>query len=218
MLAPIQDPPNLEVQAPVNLIYTKRFYLKDLYSVDVLDVVRVLNGMLNSQQQLWPIQKGPRVQFQFTESDSDASSKVSLTWQITGMSHRAKLITGFYDCTFPIKCTDSLEGIISAPSVPYNYHGNKLYLMSNQGNVIQSCNVQSPGVLLRINEFLMATLPVLIKPKKEERDVVIGDGTSLRQFDIKLVDRWYEPVILLNPMIVTIKMKPILLDNPCYGS
>jgi hypothetical protein len=114
-----------------------------------------------------------------------------------------------------MKSTVELGAIIS-PSVPYTYHGNKLYLMSHQGNVIQSCNVQSPGVLLRINEFLMSTLPVLIKPKKEERDVVIGDGTSLRQFDIKLVDRWYEPVILLNPMIVTIKMKPILLDNVYY--
>jgi hypothetical protein len=133
-------------------------------------------------------------------------------FEIVGMSHRAKLITGFYDAQFPIAC-DPLTMKIKAPSAPYVYHGNKLYLISNQGNAIHSSNIQHPGVLLRINEFLMSTLPVLIKPREDERDVMIGDGYSLREIELKLVDRWYEPIKIRNPMVVTIKMEPIMEEQ-----
>jgi hypothetical protein len=122
-----------------------------------------------------------------------------------------KLITGFYDTTFPVLSDD--YDTIDSPSVPYVYHGNKLYLVSNQGVGIHSSNVQHPSVLFRINEFLMSTLPVLIKPREDERDVVIGDGGSLREIELKLVDRWYEPIKIRNPMVVTIKMEPIMEET-----
>jgi hypothetical protein len=35
--------------------------------------------------------------------------------------------------------------------------------------------------------------------------------------DLQLVDKWFQPVKLLNPMIVTIKMKPIMEEQICYG-
>jgi hypothetical protein len=92
-----------------------------------------------------------------------------------------------------------------------------MYLVSKQGNAIHSANVQHPGVLLRINEFLMSTLPVIIKPREDDRDIVIGDGSSMREIELQLVDRWFEPVKIMNPMIVTIKMEPIMEEQVWYG-
>jgi hypothetical protein len=92
-----------------------------------------------------------------------------------------------------------------------------MYLVSNQGSAIHSANVQHPSVLFRINEFLLPTLPVLIKPREEERDYQITDGSSMREIELKLVDRWFEPILLRNPMVVTIKMEPIMEEQVWYG-
>jgi hypothetical protein len=136
-------------------------------------------------------------------------------FRISNMSHRVKLLTGFYDVKFPYPSNFVTEVI--SPSAPFNYHGNKLYLVSNQGNVIHSGNTQHPSVLFRINEFLMSTLPILIKPREDERDIVIADGSSMREIELKLVDRWFEPVKIKNPMVVTIKMEPIMEEQVWYG-
>jgi hypothetical protein len=130
------------------------------------------------------------------------------------MSHHAKLVLGFYDVILPM--TDFYV-YFSSRSAPYTSLGNKLYLVSDQGNVIQSSNIQKPTVIFRINEFIVATYPILIKPRKDERDVIIADGTNFHELHLKLVDRWNEPVFLSSPMLVTIKMKPIMEDVVNYG-
>jgi hypothetical protein len=197
-----------EPKAPLQVTHElEKFYLQNLMNVEVMDVARVLSNMaINDEYQLFVAQNGPLLSFMFV----DRSEGTNIPFVIRDMSHRAKLLTGFYDTKLPI-ISESFT--IESPSVPYVYHGNKLYLVSNQGNAIHSSNVQFPSVLFRINEFLMSTLPVLIKPREEERDVVIGDGGSLREIELKLVDRWYEPVKIRNPMIVTIKMEPIMEEQ-----
>jgi hypothetical protein len=191
---------------------TKKFYFKELYAVDAMEVASVLNKLLEDvdEPKLKFAQDGPMLLITLVQSTE------CLDFKIIGMSHRAQLITGLYDVSLPLDCIFS-DSTVHAPSVPYIYYGNKLYLTSDQGNVIKSSNVQCPTVIFRINEFLMSTLPILIKPRKEERDVVIADGTNFHEIRVKLVDRWQQPVILKSPMIVTIKMKPMLLDTPAFG-
>jgi hypothetical protein len=63
----------------------------------------------------------------------------------------------------------------------------------------------------------MANMPIVQKPLKEERDEIIADGSSLRQFKITLTDRWLQPVKIKAPLVVTIKMQPIHEDVPTYG-
>jgi hypothetical protein len=192
---------------------TELFMLHNLMSCDVMDVATTLSamtmndGVLNMNG-LKFVQDGTLLKIAMYYEGA------FVFFKITRMSHRAKIITGFYDADFS---TFERELYVYSPSAPYVYHGNKLYLTSDQGNVIKSCNIQSPTVILRINEFMMSGLPLLIKPRAEDRDVIIADGTNFHQISVKLVDRWYQPVILKSPMIVTIKMKPVLLDTPAFG-
>jgi hypothetical protein len=140
---------------------------------------------------------------------------VTVPLRFLDMSHRASLVMGFYDTPLPYPPSPAVK--IISPSAPYACYGNMLYLTSKQGNSIHSANVQHPAVIFRIHEYLKYNMVLLCKPKKEERDEVIADPGALRQIDLSLVDRWFQPVKILNPMIVTIKMEPIMEEQIWYG-
>jgi hypothetical protein len=205
---------SIEVQwTESGVTFTQKFDFPELWACDAMEVASVLNKLLagTAEPKLVFRQEGPIVSMSLEEGTT------RYDFQITGISHRLQLITGLYDMTLPLDSKIATYPVITALSAPYIYYGNKLYLTSDQGNVIKSCNIQSPTVILRINEFMMSTLPILIKPRKEDRDVVIADGTNFHEISVQLVDRWYHPVSLRSPMIVTIKMKPVLLDTVAFG-
>jgi hypothetical protein len=148
-------------------------------------------------------------------ADGTSPPPVTVPFHFLDMSHRASLVMGFYDTPLPYP-SGPVPKIIS-PSAPYACYGNMLYLTSKQGNCIHSANVQHPAVIFRIHEYLKFNMVLLCKPRKEERDEVIADPGALRQIDLQLVDRWFQPVKILNPMIVTIKMEPIMEEQIWYG-
>jgi hypothetical protein len=212
-----------------NPIKPKRYNLKDVTEGNVKNLSTLLRGLLQGQMledttyHMDVIESDlmrPILEFSFvssTTTDPNVEPDTdTLPFRFTNMSHRAKLVTGFYDTEFPYPAT-GFENKVKSPSAPFGCYGNLLYLTSKQANQIHSANVQHPGVLLRIHEFFKYNLQLIVKPRKEDRDIVIGDGTSLRQIDIQLVDRWFQPVKLLNPMVVTIKMKPIMEEQVFYG-
>jgi hypothetical protein len=151
------------------------------------------------------------LEFSFTVNNSP------VPFAFRNMSHRARLVTGFYDFDFSHPNNEELKLAQPSPSAPLPHFGNLLYLVSNNGNVIHSTNCQNPSVIYRIQTPLSANMPILIKPLKEERDEVIADGTSLRNLKLTLTDRWLEPVKIKCPLVVTIKMQPIKEDVPTYG-
>ena len=132
-------------------------------------------------------------------------------FQLTGASHRVKLILGLYHMKFPIKSDEN--NFIIADSTPILNYGNVLYLKSLQGNSVgmihDSANVYAPCIY-RINTFLKSGLP-LISEKKGDK--IIVNAEAAKTIKMQLVDFMYEPVILKSPMFITLKIKMHELNN-----
>jgi hypothetical protein len=127
------------------------------------------------------------------------------------MTHRIKLLTGFYDKIFD----PYFEQTIHAPSCPLTYFGNHFYIMSKQGKGIQNSLMGSPNVIFRMNGFLKENTPLIVKSvRKWERDEIVCDRDSLTEFDLQLVDRWYVPLKIKRPVLITIKMCPLPEEYP----
>jgi hypothetical protein len=141
----------------------------------------------------------------------------TVPFRFNDMSHRARLVTGYYHYDFNNPENAEAEMQQTAPSAPLAHFGNMLYLVSNNENVIHSSNCQNPSVIYRIQQTFIPNQLILQKPLKEERDEVIADGSSLRQLKLTLTDRWLQPVKIKCPLVVTIKMQPIKEDVPTYG-
>jgi hypothetical protein len=135
------------------------------------------------------------------------------------MSGNFQIFTGFYDNDpkGPPSKDDVFEKEVLGKGYPMPFFGRALYLASAEGNVIHSAFSQHPSVICRINEYIRDGMPLIVKPLKEQRDEVIADATSLRKIELELVNRWMQPVRLQNPMIVTIKMRPVHEDVVTYG-
>jgi hypothetical protein len=197
---------------------TFRVELNDTLCKEQSTIIPLMNTMMKTQT------FGSKANYlEFTSADKtyndflklELGGTAGLTFRVVRMTPNVKIFTGFYDNppSEPHKYYASLD----AASVPMPYFGRAFYLKSCEGNVIHSAYVQNPSVLFRINEFIKEGIPLIVKPYKDQRDDVIADGTSLRKIELELVNRWMQPVRLQNPMIVTIKMEPILEDVVTYG-
>ena len=128
---------------------------------------------------------------------------------ITSMSHRIALITGLYN--LPLN-QPLVNGRTMRCSIPILDYANKLYLTSKQGQAIQS-NLgdaeYTPSVIASIDHVIRYGVPIIQNFEtygKPIKNVVNID--SFKQIELELVDFEYQPVKLMSPMFVTIKVNP----------
>lgn len=150
--------------------------------------------------------------------DVAISGEVILTplvdgFKFTKMTHRAGLVTGLYN----VKCNQVFDKDTpfecERPIIDY---ANKLYLVSKQGQSIKSNigNIEyTPSVLASIDHVIGKDIPIMVNFEtygKPIKNVVNID--SFKQIELELVDFQYQPVPLMSPMFITIKVKPCV--NP----
>ncbi len=131
-------------------------------------------------------------------------------FKFTHISHRLALITGLYN----IKLNEELpRGVSFIGEIPIVDYANKLYLVSKQGQAIQS-NIgdieYTPSVIASIDHVIGQGIPIMQNFEtygKPIKNVVNID--SFKQIELDLVDFQYQPVLLQSPMFVTIKIKPV---------
>ncbi len=134
-------------------------------------------------------------------------------FKFTKVSHRLGLVTGLYN----VKLNEVLpNGVPFEGEVPIIDYANRLYLISKQGQTIQS-NIGDieyvPSVIAIIDHIIERGIPIIQnletygKPIKTTCNI-----DSFKQIELQLVDFQYQPVLLMSPMFVTIKVKPC--DNP----
>ena len=97
-------------------------------------------------------------------------------------------------------------------SPPITNYANKLYLISLQGQVIVSSknNLEyEPSDACSIDSFIKHSLPLIkdfdLNPIKTKIQ-----AASLSKLTLTLVDFQFEPVVLLSPLFVTLKIKPCI--------
>ena len=128
---------------------------------------------------------------------------------ITSMSHRIALITGLYNTPLNQPLANGRATQCDIPIIDY---ANKLYLISKQGQAIQSNlgDVEyTPSVIASIDHIIRYGLPIIQNFEtygKPIKNVVNID--SFKQIELELVDFEYQPVKLMSPMFVTIKVNP----------
>lgn len=93
---------------------------------------------------------------------------------------------------------------------------DKLYLVSKQGQSIQSSvegNEYTPSVIANIDHLIRDGTPIIYNFEmygKPIKNIVNTD--SFKQIELELVDFQYQPVKLMSPMFVTIRVNPA--DSP----
>lgn len=165
----------------------------DMSNPDILNILQnngVLNAAFNNKGQ---IEITPLVQnFQFTK-----------------ITHRAGLVTGLYNIKLNEEYPANVSIVCEKPITDY---AHKLYLVSKQGQAIQS-NIgdveYTPSVIASIDHIIMDGLPIMMNFEtygKPIKNIVNID--SFKQIELELVDFQYQPVELMSPMFITIKVKP----------
>lgn len=165
----------------------------DMSNPDILNILQnngVLNAAFNNKGQ---IEITPLVQnFQFTK-----------------ITHRAGLVTGLYNIKLNEEYPANVPIVCEKPITDY---AHKLYLVSKQGQAIQS-NIgdveYTPSVIASIDHIIMDGLPIMMNFEtygKPIKNIVNID--SFKQIELELVDFQYQPVELMSPMFITIKVKP----------
>ena len=111
---------------------------------------------------------------------------------VTGLQHEGCIV--FYDA-----------GDTYTFERPVKSLYDKLYLVSKQGQSIQSSvdgKEYTPSVIANIDHLIRDGTPI----------IYIMNTDSFKQIELELVDFQYQPVKLMSPMFVTIKVNPA--DSP----
>ena len=162
----------------------------------------------------------PETQTMTIEKSEHGNLKFTCTkdFQITEATHRVKLLLGLYHTTLPVSSTDSTYIFLSPPITNY---ANKLYLISLQGQAIYATKEgkeYTPSVACSIDTFIKPGLP-LIKDFDLNPIKTVIQASDLSLSSMTLVDFQFEPVVLLSPLFVTLKIKPVkkyIIGNEKY--
>ena len=149
--------------------------------------------------------------------DHKLKIKAKQSFKFTNITHCAGLVTGLLyniDLNNSITYTQSTE--YYEFEIPITDYANKLYLVSKQGQSIQS-NIgnheYTPSVIASVDHIVKDGVPIIVNFEtfgKPIKNIVNID--SFKQIELELVDFQYKPVPLMSPMFVTIKVKPS--ENP----
>ena len=123
-------------------------------------------------------------------------------------SHRAKLITGLYNCQkFDIEANVETE----VPDLPILDLANKLYLVSLQGVAVGSHignQEYTPSIIANIDTMVIDNEPIIVNYDTTKPIKVKCNTDSLKYLEMRLVDFMFQPVILKSPLFITLKIKP----------
>lgn len=134
-------------------------------------------------------------------------------FQFTHISYRAGLLTGLYNMQLNQVLPFNAPTMCDIPVFDYY---NRLYLISKQGQAIQS-NIDdkeyTPSVIACVDHIIRHNVPIMQNFEtygKPIKNIVNVD--SFKQIELELVDFKYQPIKLLSPMFITIKVNPA--ENP----
>ena len=137
------------------------------------------------------------------------SSKHNITF-IRG-SHRAKLITGLYNCRSHSGFQVDANIETDVPDLPILDFANKLYLVSLQGVAVGSQigdQEYTPSIIANIDTMIIDNEPIIVNYDVTKPIKIKCNTDSLKFLEMRLVDFMYQPVIIKSPLFITLKVKP----------
>ena len=128
---------------------------------------------------------------------------------IKSISHRIQLLTGLYNTTLPIEIKNNTPYIIL--DLPVLNYANKLYLVSLQGQPVYSSigeKEYTPSVIANIDSMILNQAPLIVNYDQTKPIKIKTNSDSLKYLEMRLVDFMYQPIKLMSPLFITIKIKP----------
>ena len=125
-------------------------------------------------------------------------------------THRAKLITGFYNTTEFLVEAGTTKAV---PDLPILDFANKLYLVSLQGQAVYSSigdKQYTPSVIANIDSMIVDGEALIVNYDTAKPIKIKCNTDSLKFLEMRLVDFMYQPIILKSPLFITLKIKPAL--------
>ncbi|KAK8834092.1 hypothetical protein M9Y10_020178 [Tritrichomonas musculus] len=123
-------------------------------------------------------------------------------------SHRAKLITGFFNCSyFEVNANEEKK----VPDLPILDFANKLYLVSLQGVATHSAigdKEYTPSIIANIDTMILDQEALIVNYDITKPIKIKVNTDSLKYLEMRLVDFMFQPVILKSPLFITLKIKP----------
>lgn len=126
-----------------------------------------------------------------------------------GGSHRAKLITGFFDTKPGYKFQNAVE--MEVPDLPILDFANKLYLVSLQGQAVHSSigdREFTPSIIANIDTMILDNEAVIVNYDQAKPIKIKCNTDSLKYLEMRLVDFMFQPIKLKSPLFITLKIKP----------
>jgi hypothetical protein len=168
-----------------------QFYGKSDYQLNTL--VAFLNGLLENTGIQCSMGDDDRLYF-------TSSTKIFISYS----THRARLLLGLMNYETPSN-PDQFVFCTETPSVCL---GNLLYLTSLEGDIIFNTTTdneaQTPSILAIMNTFTLPHVPILAHGKNLIS--IKKNALQISKIKLELVDKYFQPVILLSPMTVFIKI------------
>ena len=129
---------------------------------------------------------------------------------INDMSYNAKMVSGFYNDSFPIESVFNGENYqVMAQSAGYSMLTPILYLISNLGSKCYDNidnNYCNHKILMRVSNSFSANYPI-INGNAEFSSVI--PTNALSDIEFKLVDANRHPIRLLTPMYLSINVEAV---------
>ena len=129
---------------------------------------------------------------------------------VNDMSYNTKMVSGFYNDSFPIKSSLRNEvHYVMAQSAGYSMLTPILYLVSKLGSRCYDnvdWNYGNHRVLMRVSNSFTANYPII---NGNAEFVSIVSANALSDIEFKLVDANKHPIRLLTPMYLSIQVESI---------
>lgn len=187
----------------------KRYSLKtDYTNLNSDTLASLLNNLFKSYELNITVSLDNAQRFLFTSNAS---------FVINSMTYNYKLMTGFYNTSFPVHAdfNESIEYFIKANSAGYSLSTPVLYLLSNVGVLsyrsVNDAELSGSKIVMRINNSFSASYPIVINNAEFETMIPSNDLSCL---ELTLVDAYMHEIKLLSPMYLSINVKAIPDEEP----
>lgn len=189
----------------------KKFTFKNTYHVTTAQV----KLMFQLKDKEYVTQDNPEGYIMKVTKSHDCRIIIEMIANVTfmKMTRLSGLVTGLYN----VQREDVYEeGNTYLFDKPIKTYYDKLYLVSKQGQAIQS-NIgnkeYTPSIIVSIDHIIREGTPIIYNFEQYGKPIKnIVNIDSFKQIELELVDFEFQPIKLMSPMFVTIKIKPC--DNP----
>lgn len=147
--------------------------------------------------------------FRFLINDGHLTINSTADFVFTDISPRAKIVCGLLNAKLNHVYSANTPHIFDLPIYDF---ANKLYIISKQGSAVQT-NIGSqrmtPSIIASIDTVIRNGIPIIVNFETFGKPIKTKSlKESFTYIELQLVDILLQPVQLLSPMFITMKVKP----------